>query len=87
MGLKVHLVSDYLVKIDFTHNTFQLLKAKWSHITYETHFFSPTLDIHLHCVKSVLVRIYSGPYILAFGLLRISPYLVRIRENADQNNF
>ena len=44
-----------------------------------------------HCIKSVLIRIYSGPHFLAFGLnterlLRSSPYSVRMRENADQNN-
>ena len=35
-----------------------------------------------HCVKSVRIRSYSGPHFL----LRISPYSVQIRENADQNN-
>ena len=38
-----------------------------------------------HCGKSVHIRSYSGPHFLAFGL-RISPYSVRMRENADQNN-
>ena len=32
-----------------------------------------------HCVKSVGIRSYSGPYFLAFGLKKI-------RENTDQNN-
>ena len=47
-----------------------------------------------HCAKGVLIRIYPGPHIPAFGLgterygeiLRISPYSVWIRENVDQNN-
>ena len=48
-----------------------------------------------HCVKSVRIQSYSGPYFLAFGLnterykesqRSISPYSVRMRENTDQNN-
>ena len=39
----------------------------------------------VHCVKCVLIRSYPGPHFPAFGL-NISPYLVRMRENADQNN-
>ena len=43
-----------------------------------------------NCVKSVRIRIYSGPHFLAFGMnmerYRISPYSVRMQENADQNN-
>ena len=43
------------------------------------------------CVKSALIRSYSGQHFPAFGLnteriLRISPDLVRMRQNADQNN-
>ena len=41
----------------------------------------------MHYVKSVRIRSYSGPY---FGILvrigSISPYLVPMRENADQNS-
>ena len=60
--------------------------------------FAPIPLSHLwynfnHCVKSVHIRSYSGPYFPAFGLnmdrysvLRISPYSVRMRENTDQNN-
>ena len=47
----------------------------------------------IHCVKSVRILSYSGPHFPAFGLnterysvLRISPYSVRMRENAPQNN-
>ena len=36
---------------------------------------------HHHCVKSVLIRSYSGPHFPAFGL-----NTVRMGENADQNN-
>ena len=43
-----------------------------------------------HCIKSVRIRSYSGPHFPAFELnterLRISPYSVRMRENADQTN-
>ena len=34
-----------------------------------------------HCVRSVRIWNYSGPYFSA-----ISPYSVRMRENTDQNN-
>ena len=49
----------------------------------------------LHCVKSVPIRSYSGPYFPAFrrnskryflSLRSISPYSVRMRENTDENN-
>ena len=43
------------------------------------------LHLNTHCTKSVRVRSYSGPYFPAFGL-NMSPYLVRMRENTDQNN-
>ena len=44
-----------------------------------------------HCVKSVGIRSFSGPYIPAFRLntddiLCITPYSGRIRENTDQKN-
>ena len=48
-----------------------------------------------HCVKSVRIRSYSGPYFPGFGLnterykvsqRSISPYSVRMWENTDQNN-
>ena len=40
-----------------------------------------------HCVKSVRIRSYSGPYFLAFGL-NTDRYSVRlrIRENTGQKN-
>ena len=38
-----------------------------------------------HCVKSVRIRSFSGPYFPAFRL-SISPYSVRMRENTDQKN-
>ena len=38
-----------------------------------------------HCVKSVRVRSYSGPYFPAFGL-NAEKYEVRMRENTNQNN-
>ena len=41
-----------------------------------------------HCVKSVRIRSSPGLHFSAFGLNteNISPYSVRMRENADQNN-
>ena len=44
----------------------------------------------LHCVKSVLIWSFSGPYFTAFRLnmesCSVSPYSVRMRENTDQKN-
>ena len=38
-------------------------------------------------MKSVRIRSYFGPHFPVFGLNRgISPYSVRMKENADQNN-
>ena len=42
---------------------------------------------HSHCVKSVRIRSYSGPYFPAFGLnAERSPYSVQMQEKTDQNN-
>ena len=41
----------------------------------------------IHCVKSVRIWSYPGPYFPVFGYretLSISPYSVRMRENTDQ---
>ena len=47
----------------------------------------------VHCEKSVRIWSYSGPHFPTFGLnygvtgiRSISPYLVQMRENADQND-
>ena len=47
--------------------------------------------VQRHCVKSVCIRSYACPHFLNSDLiredmLRISPYSVRMRENAGQNN-
>ena len=56
-------------------------EAEWSVSNYD--------NILYHCVKSVRIRSYSGPYFPGFGLnteiVRTSPYSVRMRENTDQN--
>ena len=39
----------------------------------------------IHCVISARIQSYSGPHFPAFGLNTVSPYSVRMRENADQN--
>ena len=39
-----------------------------------------------HRVKIVRIVSYSHPHFSAFGLNTFSPYLVRMRENADENN-
>ena len=39
---------------------------------------------HIHCVKSVRSRSFSGPYFPAFGLnSEIYPYSVRVQENTN----
>ena len=48
-------------------------------------------DLDSHCVKPVHIQSYSGPHFPAFGLnterYGVSPpYLVRMREDVDQNN-
>ena len=45
--------------------------------------FSSLFD-KIHCIKSVRIRSYSGPYFPA--LRSISLYSVQMREYADQNN-
>ena len=45
--------------------------------------------LSIHCVKSVQLRSFSGPYFPVFGLnteTSKSPYSVRIQENTDQKN-
>ena len=43
--------------------------------------------VNAHFVKSVCIRSYSGLHFPAFGeILCISPYSIRMLENADQNN-
>ena len=37
-----------------------------------------------HCLKSVRIRQFSGPYFPAFGLN--TEYSVRMRENTEQKN-
>ena len=41
-----------------------------------------------HCMKSVQIKTFSGPYFLYLDLMRRlrskSPYSVRIQENTDQ---
>ena len=44
----------------------------------------------IHSVKGDRIRSYSGLHLPAFEygeMWSISPYTVRMRENADQNNF
>ena len=47
------------------------------------------INIVTHCVKSVILRSFCGPYFPAFRLSTeryISPYLVRMRKKEDQKN-
>ena len=41
---------------------------------------------YLHCVRSIRIWSFSGPYFPTFRQNSISPYSVRMRENADQRN-
>ena len=45
---------------------------------------------YLHCVKSVCIWSFSGPYFPTLGLSQerysISPYFFRTRENADHKD-
>ena len=45
-------------------------------VTYKLFF---EFDESPHCIKSVGIRSYSGPYFLVF-------FSVRMQENSDQNN-
>ena len=52
-------------------------------LTQNTKIYQKSLIIH--CVKSVLIRSFSGPYFPAFGL-NTERYSVQIRENTDKKN-
>ena len=43
--------------------------------------YSYWIPINHHCVKSIRIRSFSGPYFSAFG-----PYSVWMRKNTDQKN-
>ena len=66
------------LKVFFTKNVTQ--DCSWKSNIYNRSNILP-----IHCVKSVRIWSYSGPYFTAFGL-RISPYSIRMLENAEQNN-
>ena len=40
---------------------------------------------HLHCINIARISSYSGPCFPSFGL-NISPYLISMSQNKDQNN-
>ena len=40
-----------------------------------------------HCMKSLQIQSFSGPYFYAFGLLSTSPNSVVMQENKKQKNF
>ena len=61
---------------------------------WNTHLHLDETENHpyvVYCVKSVRIRSYSGPHFSCirteYGEICISSYLVRMRENADPNNF
>ena len=69
-------------------------KAKWIVLSFGSRKANQNLQIH--CVKSVRILSYSGPYFPTFGLnterseylsiQSISAYSVQMRKNEDQNN-
>ena len=74
-----------------SHNTKQLALQEHQHppialpCSSQLHEIShPIQTPHQHCVKSVRIRCYSGPYFPAFGL---NTERYGMWENADQNNF
>ena len=71
------------IKSYFTLSVFYQLKIRVAVIQEPVNLFGMQ-----HCVKSVRIQSFSGPYFLAFGLhiLRISLYAVQIRENTHQKN-
>ena len=69
--------SEYTSFSSFLRNKFTFLVGKSQKLSQE----SMTFLSNLHCVKSVRIRSYSGPYFHAFGLIT-----GRMRENTDQNN-
>ena len=55
--------------------------------TQKTTSLKPTLKSGImRCAKNVRIRIFSGPYIPAFGLNTEYVYSVRMRENTDLKN-
>ena len=58
------------------HGQFNRIKPKT--LLFEQHYHK-----QIHCVKSVRIRSYSGPYFPAFGL---NTERYGMWENADQNN-
>ena len=90
LGNIFFMPKDYLVFlrnfISFKTASFYIGKSvAIFHPTESRIFFESSI---LHCVKSVRIRSYSGPHFPVFGLNteRKCGILVRMRENADQNN-
>ena len=65
------------------------MHAGTNDLTNSTNTMRQVRKIAKHCVKSVRIRSYSGPHVSHISLIRteygrISPYLVRLRENAGK---
>ena len=91
------LVFDFLIKkkvhysINNSNIKFYIFLISGDIYTVMLHYLRLFIMIRNHWVKSVCFRSYSAPYFPKFGLnteslLRITPYSVRMRENAGQNN-
>ena len=87
------LFFNYFVLLCFLHlcRNFHL-HSQWNKLKIQIYFNETWSKVlyDKHCVRSVRIQNYSGPYFPAFGLnteiRSMSPYSVRMWENTDQNN-
>ena len=89
-SLGITINEETRVKDSFKHLSWNFI-SNFSYIivlVVNTLFIKVLYYINKHCVKSVRIRSFSGPYFPAFGLngeiLRISPCSAQMRESADQ---
>ena len=97
------LIKKKLKTISWTRNLLMFLQNKCNATIYRKYLkisLSPSQKIsvfflitnwlfkHFHCVKSVRIGSFSGPYFPAFGLITERYWVMRIRmrDNMEQNN-
>ena len=88
------LFSPPLRKFDFTQITFYMQSFSLGFDLAQNFLDSEKMvriaSSNNHCVKSVCIPSFSGPYFLYLDWIRRftkSPYSLRKRENTDQKNF
>ena len=66
---------------------FELVTCEFQHVTRKAELITRGFELDLNPIflKSVRIRSYSGPHFRSI-IRSISPYSVRMRENADHNN-